>query len=57
MTVTAKPQGRVLVVTIDRPESRNADETRHGLSTIATGETQAGASRFAGGAGRHGEGV
>lgn len=34
-----------------------ANETRHGLATIATGETQAGAQRFAGGAGRHGEGV
>jgi len=32
-----------------------AEETRIGLETIATGETRAGAARFAAGAGRHGE--
>lgn len=32
-----------------------ANETRRGLATIATGETLEGASRFAAGAGRHGE--
>jgi enoyl-CoA hydratase len=32
-----------------------ANETRLGLSTIATGETLEGASRFAAGAGRHGQ--
>jgi len=31
------------------------NETRHGLATIATGETQQGAARFAAGVGRHGE--
>jgi enoyl-CoA hydratase len=31
-----------------------ANETQHGLATIASGETLAGAARFAGGAGRHG---
>jgi enoyl-CoA hydratase len=30
------------------------NEHRHGLATIATGETSQGATRFAGGAGRHG---
>jgi enoyl-CoA hydratase len=30
------------------------NETRLGLEVIASGETQAGAARFAGGAGRHG---
>ncbi|GAC1542214.1 MAG: crotonase/enoyl-CoA hydratase family protein [Acidimicrobiales bacterium] len=30
------------------------NEVRHGLATIASGETAAGAARFAGGAGRHG---
>jgi len=34
-----------------------ANETRHGLIPVRSGETQAGAARFAGGAGRHGEGV
>jgi enoyl-CoA hydratase len=32
-----------------------ANETRLGLETMATGETYAGASRFAAGAGRHGQ--
>jgi enoyl-CoA hydratase len=31
-----------------------ANETRLGLATIISGETLAGAARFAGGAGRHG---
>jgi enoyl-CoA hydratase len=31
------------------------NEHRHGLATMATGETLAGAARFAGGAGRHGQ--
>jgi enoyl-CoA hydratase len=31
------------------------NEVRHGLATIASGETLAGAARFAGGAGRHGQ--
>jgi enoyl-CoA hydratase len=31
-----------------------ADETRTGLDVLTSGETIAGASRFAGGAGRHG---
>jgi enoyl-CoA hydratase len=31
-----------------------ANELRHGLATIASGETEAGARRFAGGEGRHG---
>jgi enoyl-CoA hydratase len=31
-----------------------ANELRHGSAVIASGETQAGAARFAGGAGRHG---
>lgn len=34
-----------------------ANELRHGLEPIRSGETLAGAQRFAGGAGRHGEGV
>lgn len=34
-----------------------ANETRHGLVPIRSGETLAGAARFAGGAGRHGTGV
>ncbi|MGK2948486.1 MAG: crotonase/enoyl-CoA hydratase family protein [Acidimicrobiales bacterium] len=34
-----------------------ANEVRHGLVPIRAGETQAGAARFAGGAGRHGSGV
>jgi enoyl-CoA hydratase len=33
------------------------NETRLGLIPVRSGETQAGASRFAGGEGRHGEGV
>jgi len=32
-----------------------ANETRLGLDTIASGETLAGAARFAAGAGRHGQ--
>lgn len=32
-----------------------ANEVRHGLATIASGETLAGASRFAAGEGRHGQ--
>jgi len=32
-----------------------ANETKRGLDTIASGETAAGAERFAGGAGRHGD--
>ncbi len=35
-------------------EAALAEETRIGLEVIASGETQAGAQRFAGGAGRHG---
>jgi enoyl-CoA hydratase len=31
------------------------NETRHGLASIASGEAAAGAARFSGGAGRHGE--
>lgn len=31
------------------------NEYRHGIATVATGETEAGARRFAGGAGRHGK--
>ena len=34
-----------------------AQEFELGLATIRSGETEAGATRFAGGAGRHGEGV
>jgi enoyl-CoA hydratase len=34
-----------------------ANETRHGLETIRSGETLAGAARFAAGEGRHGTGV
>jgi enoyl-CoA hydratase len=34
-----------------------ANETRHGLATISSGETLAGAARFAAGEGRHGTGV
>jgi enoyl-CoA hydratase len=34
-----------------------ANETRHGLVPIRAGETVAGAARFAGGEGRHGEGT
>ena len=34
-----------------------ANETRQGLIPVRSGETQAGAARFAGGAGRHGDGV
>lgn len=32
-----------------------AQEFEHGLKTLASGETQAGAARFSGGAGRHGQ--
>jgi enoyl-CoA hydratase len=32
-----------------------AEETRLGLEVIRSGETRAGAERFAGGAGRHGQ--
>jgi enoyl-CoA hydratase len=35
-------------------EDALAVEYRHGIATISTGETQAGAARFAAGAGRHG---
>ena len=31
------------------------NEIRHGLASIASGEAAAGATRFAGGAGRHGD--
>ena len=34
-----------------------AHETRLGLEVVRSGETVAGATRFAGGAGRHGAGV
>jgi enoyl-CoA hydratase len=34
-----------------------ANETVHGLEVIRSGETQAGAARFASGEGRHGTGV
>ncbi len=34
-----------------------ANEIRHGMVPVRSGETVAGASRFAGGAGRHGQGV
>jgi enoyl-CoA hydratase len=40
---------------LDLP-SALANEVRHGLVPIRSGETQAGAQRFAAGAGRHGEG-
>jgi enoyl-CoA hydratase len=36
-------------------EEAHANELRYGLATINSGETRAGAARFAGGAGRHGE--
>jgi enoyl-CoA hydratase len=35
-------------------EAATANELRHGMASIATGETVAGATRFANGAGRHG---
>src|SRR6266542_3105764 len=35
-------------------QAATANELRHGLATLASGETVAGASRFAAGAGRHG---
>jgi enoyl-CoA hydratase len=35
-------------------ESAVANELRHGMATLATGESVAGATRFASGAGRHG---
>jgi enoyl-CoA hydratase len=35
-------------------QAATANEVRHGLATLASGETGAGASRFAAGAGRHG---
>jgi enoyl-CoA hydratase len=35
-------------------EAATANELRHGMASIATGETVAGATRFASGAGRHG---
>jgi enoyl-CoA hydratase len=35
-------------------EAATANELRHGMAAIATGETVAGATRFASGAGRHG---
>ena len=38
-------------------EEALANETRLGLVPVRTGETQAGAARFAAGAGRHGDGV
>ena len=39
----------------DLPEdAAMRNEAARGLATIASGETQAGAARFAGGAGRHG---
>ena len=34
-----------------------ANEIRHGMVPIRSGETREGAARFAGGAGRHGSGV
>ena len=34
-----------------------ANETKHGLGVISSGETQQGAARFAAGAGRHGDGA
>jgi len=43
MSVHVEGAGPVVVITIDRPEVRNA-----------TGEAVAGAQRFAAGAGRHG---
>ena len=88
-TVQVEVQGEVTVVTINRPEVRNAvalaeqlcqfpqlcmrgdrlssyqqwgqpldeaimNETEIGRAVIQSGETQAGASRFASGKGRHG---
>jgi enoyl-CoA hydratase len=38
-------------------EAAMANEVRHGMVPIRAGETQAGAARFAGGAGRHGAGT
>ncbi len=38
-------------------ESATQNEFRHGVTTVATGETEAGARRFAAGAGRHGSGT
>jgi enoyl-CoA hydratase len=38
---------------LDEPQA-TVNEIRHGLASIASGETAAGASRFTGGAGRHG---
>jgi enoyl-CoA hydratase len=32
-----------------------ANEFRHGLATLASGDTAAGAARFSAGAGRHGQ--
>jgi enoyl-CoA hydratase len=36
-------------------DTATLNEFRHGIATVATGETEAGARRFADGAGRHGE--
>ncbi len=38
-------------------EAAMGNEVRHGLRTLRSGESQAGAARFAAGAGRHGEGA
>jgi enoyl-CoA hydratase len=38
-------------------EQATLNEYRHGIATVATGETEAGARRFAAGQGRHGKGV
>jgi enoyl-CoA hydratase len=39
------------------PDTAMANEFRRGLEVVASGESAAGASRFAGGAGRHGSGT
>ncbi len=48
-SVRYQTDGPVAIVTLDRYQVRNL-----GLEVIRSGETRAGAQRFAGGAGRHG---
>lgn len=53
MTVRTERRDAVLVVTIDRPEVRNAVDLAT-AEELASGETVAGAARFRDGAGRGG---
>ena len=47
---------RAALLTPNLPEAEAiANEFRHGLATLRSGETVAGATRFAQGRGRHGE--